>query len=1105
MIFEILCTFANTIIPSTPIKYPMKRSFLAFASAFFLCVSASGQGSITLTTSAEPGTKVKILPNAVSATTPVSIDFGDGTVQKYTVDPNLSDWQRWIEADIKGSTITITGNLTELTMNEAGLTSAKIDGMAKLTKLNLSDNEISEFEFCSIMPVKDLSLSNNKIKNSPSLNATLSLEYVGETLERLNIAHNEGLQCLDLRYLSVLEDLQAYECPDLGSIFICLPEETREFLKYINLSNCSLAHFYPVNLPSLRSLDLSDNLLMTEYDDEPFALGNYPNLRNLTLSRNKGIKSIDVTECPYLEQLYIDGCNFTSVNIGSNPELTVLNIANNKITNVDFANNKNLTSVMIHGNPISELDMDLLPNINTLNISDTKISRIDLMKSYFLKSFKASGTLLEFVDFNGLQAERMTLVDLRNCPNFTHESMAYTVRTLPVARKSYTTNLYLEGSNAEKSDIEFVTGSDMQWVCDITGDGSAEHSPLNITYGDAVKTGEKKTGTLERLYPYSGLSLDYDLEVMHTAGGNFVVAQWKPVWFQSIKDATDGVVLKGVPVCVYTYPEAGKRFKSLTVNGKEIKSPWFVLSENADVKVNFSDELSDITLGVAPGQEMSLRVNTVENNGTVWIDWGTGGRTEYTGQRGYATAGNELIGPRIDGKAGSATVTIYGDLAGLDINGFGDVAEDFGLWDNHVTSIDVTHAPDLKILTTYWNPIESIDLSKNTQLEFLDLSYTAITELDLSNCPNLMSLEAYSSGLEEEGMKPIRSIDLSKLPILQLLNLKGNLMESIDLSHNPYLRWVNLAGNNLTSIDLSANPIIEELNLMNNELTAFDASNLTALRWLDLDKNELTSVDLSKNTELRTLQLSNNYIKDIDLGALKHLQTLYINGNGMNAGEINDIFYRLPVRTEESTDNSDSRPSWNLCIYQALDREANDYEGHDSSIAIDRGWQPSHFGSNAGCTEAYLDLIPALHGSYTVSDAAGNSYVHGSKVEKWLPLTIKAEPEAGYRMHSYRLNDDDAVMDSDSFEMPGIYTKLRVEFAKTSGIEGAEDASTGVRAVRGGIEVSIAGGKSADVAVYSTSGELIVSDSVEGTRNYSLAPGFYIVKAGTCVRTVAVK
>lgn len=1104
MIFEILRIFASEIVSLNSITHLMKRTLLAFGSALLLCVSASGQGTVTLTTAAEPGTKIKFLPNAVSATTPVSIDFGDGIVQKYTVDPKLSDWQRWIEAEIKGSTITISGNVTELTMSDARLTSAKIDGMAKLTKLDLSDNEISDFEFCSIMPVKVLSLDNNKIENSPSYNATLSLEYVGETLERLNIAHNKGLQCLDMRYLSVLEDLQAYECPDLASVFICLPEETREFLKYINLSNCSLAHFYPVNLPSLRSLDLSGNLLMTEYDDEPFSMGNYPNLRNLTLSRNKGIKSVDISECPYLEQLYIDGCNFSSINLSSNPELLVVNIANNKIANVDFSNNKNLSTVLIHGNPITELDMELLPNVNTLNISDTKISRIDLMQAYFLKSFKASGTLLEFVDFNGLQAERMTVVDLRNCPNFTHESMAYTVRTLPVARKSYTTNLFLEGSNAEKADIDFVTGSDMQWVCDITGDGSAEHSPLSITYGDAVKTGEKKTGTLERLYRYSGLSLDYDLEVMHTDGGDFVVAQWKPVWFQTIKDATDGTVLKGVPVCVYTYPEAGKRFKSLSVNGKEIKSPWFILSEDADVKVNFADELSYITLSVAQGQEMSLRVNTVENNGTVWIDWGTGGRSEYTGQRGYVTAGNELVGSRIDGKAAGATVTIYGEIAGLDINGFGDVAADFGLWDNHVTAIDVTHAPDLKILTAYWNPIESIDLSKNTLLEFLDLSYTAVSELDLSNCPNLMSLEAYSSGLEEEGMKALRSVDLSKLPILQLLNLKNNKMESIDLSHNPYLRWVDLCGNSFTTINLSANTIIEELNLMNNKLTALDASMLTALRVLDVDKNELTGIDLSKNTELRTLMLGNNYIKDLDLSMLTHLQTLYINGNGLNAGQINDIFYRLPIRTEETADGS-MRPNWNLCIYQSLDREANDYEGHDSSIAIDRGWQPSHHGSNSGCQEAYLDLLTAIHGSYTVSDAAGNNYVHGSKVEKWLPLTINATPESGYRMHSYRLNDDDAVIGSDSFEMPGVYTKLRVEFAKTSGIDAAENGGISVRAVRGGVEISVADGKAADVAVYSTSGALIASDSIESTRSYSLAPGFYIVKAGSTVRTVAVK
>lgn len=1085
----------------------MKKSLLTLASALLLCGStAIAQGTVTLTTSAEPGTQIRFLPNAVSATSPISIDFGDGVVQKYTVDPKLSDWQRWIDAEIKGSTITITGSLTALKMEEAGLTAAKIDGMSRLTSLDLSENEISDFELCSFMPIEELRLSNNKIKNSPSVNANLTLDFIGETLKRLYLDHNEGLQCLDIRSLQVLEDLQAYECPDFASIFICLPEDKRESIQYINLSNCSLAHFYPVNLPNLRSLDLAGNLLMTEYDDEPFSMGNYPNLRNFTISNNKGVKSVDVTECPYLEQLYVNGCNLTSINVAANPELNTLNIADNKISSLDLSANKQLSVVLIQNNPITELDMDQLPSINTLNISDTKISRIDLMKSYFLKSFKASNTLLEFVDFNGQQAERMTIIDLRNCPNFTHESMAYTVRTLPVARKAYTTNLFLEGSNAEKADIAYATGADMKWICDVTGDGSAEYSPLSITYSGAVKSGEKKRGTLERLYPYSGMSLDYDLEVMHCAGGDFVVAQWEPIWFQSIKDATDGTVLKGVPVCVYTYPQEGKSFRSLTVNGKEIKSPWFILSEDADVKVNFTDALSYISLSVAPDQQLSFRVNTITENGTVWVDWGTGGRTEYPGQRGYTTGGTELVGSRIDGKAAGSTVTIYGELAGLDINGYGDVAADFGLWDNHVEAIDLSHASDLKILTAYWNPIKTIDLSHNPLLEVLDLSYTDITELDLSGCPNLMSLEAYASGYEEEGISPLSSIDLSGLPILQLLNLKNNDLTAIDLSKNPYLRWVNLCGNKFTSLDLSANTIIEELNLMHNKLTALDLSKQTLLTTLDLDDNELTALDLSANKELRSLMASNNRLHELDLSPLSKLQTLYINGNGMDAGEMNDIYYRLPRRQDDGSGSASggiTRPTWNLCVYQAADKEANDYQGHDSSIAEDRGWTPSHVGTNSGCTEAYLDLIAGVRGSYTVTDAAGNIYTHGSKVEKWLPLTIQATPDAGYQFYSYQLNDDEPVLGSTSFEMPGIYTKLRVNFAKTSGLDSAEACGTEIRVIAGGIAVSAA--EATTVAVYTASGALVAAEEVCGSSSISLAPGFYIVKAGPEAKTVAVK
>ena len=98
------------------------------------------------------------------------------------------------------------------------------------------------------------------------------------------------------------------------------------------------------------------------------------------------------------------------------------------------------------------------------------------MNAYYLKDFRASNTNLAFVDFNGQQSNRMTRIDLRNNKKFTPESMTYTLVTLPVSGKAYSTNLWLEGSNAEHSNTAYATSADMQWVCDVTGDNTAVNS-----------------------------------------------------------------------------------------------------------------------------------------------------------------------------------------------------------------------------------------------------------------------------------------------------------------------------------------------------------------------------------------------------------------------------------------------------------------------------------------------------------------------------------------------------------------------------------------------------------------------------------------------------
>lgn len=1081
-----------------------KALFALLAAPMFIGANA---GTIKMTTEAEPGTAVRILLNAKSATAPVSIDWGNGTEVKYTIDPSMPAYNRWIEGNIEGSELTISGNVTEADLAKLSLTAVEIYEMSELTDLSLNDNSISSFQLQSVTPLKHLNLSNNNLINNTTENRTLTLEYAGETLTNLSLGHNPGLLCLDLRNLVALQYLSAPNCETLGSVFICMPEDSRPNLKNIDLRDCDLSHFYPVSLPSLTSLNLSNNVLMSN-DDDPFVLGSYPKLSTLDISGNPGIAELDVTSCTELYDLNISGDNFSAIDLSQSPKLEVFCAANNKIASLDLGNNKELRTLDISGNPIKELDVTMFPNMRNLNISNTQISRVMLMQASYLEYFRAENTLLEFVDFNGQQAERMRIIDLRNNSQMTAETVDYTIMTLPQGREQYNTttpNLLLSGSNAETARTGYATSADMRWICDVNGDSTVTHPVVAVNLVGATDTGENKSGVLDRLYPVFGMQFEYDFDIYETEGGKFLISQWQPEFFQTMKSVSNEAIV-GVPIHIYPYPEDGKRFKSVTVNGKEISSQWFVVDGEADIKVNFSDAESSISFTTVPGNTISMLVNTTTENGTIWIDWGTGVRTEYTGQYKYTTGYAEISGKRIDGTAAeNGKVTIYGDIAALDLESWGEFGIYLGLWDNQVSSIDLSKAPDLKFLNIYYNPVTSIDLSNSTGLEVLDVGYTAITSLDLSNTPNLMWLDSRSDGFgDEDGIKPLTSIDVTKLPILQHIDLKGNDLSSIDFSANPYLMRINLNGNNLSSINLSANPYLETIDLCGNNLTSIDLSKQTELKELALSRNKLTALDLSANTAIAELLVDGNDLHALDLSALSGLRRVYINDNGMTADELNDIYYLLPQREYGEDDEDQNQVKWNLAIIQGTDTKLNDGTRADSSIAVDRGWTPTHLGTNGGSDFAYLDILPTYNGSIKVVDEEGNEYTNGSKAPKYAKLNIIATPKEGYKLDSFSLNGEEPIV-ATSFEMPGIYTKLQAFFASDSAIESADaDAdATEVLATANGVIVTSA---DAVIDIFTIDGRMIVNATkVAGSRSFTLAEGIYVVRANDANGVTAVK
>ncbi len=151
-----------------------------------------------------------------------------------------------------------------------------------------------------------------------------------------------------------------------------------------------------------------------------------------------------------------------------------------------------------------------------------------------------------------------------------------------------------------------------------------------------------------------------------------------------------------------------------------------------------------------------------------------------------------------------------------------------------LTSIDISHNVELKAFYfTSTAVVNNINLENNTKLEKIFIG-SELTSVDLSHQPELKDLTL--SGAE------FSSINLSSNPLLTKLDLSSDNLSNIDLSHNTLLTDLNLSNNNFTQLDLSAQNELTNLNVSNNKLVALDFSNITNLVSLNVRNNSLLSI-----------------------------------------------------------------------------------------------------------------------------------------------------------------------------------------------------------------------------------------------------------------------
>ena len=204
---------------------------------------------------------------------------------------------------------------------------------------------------------------------------------------------------------------------------------------------------------------------------------------------------------------------------------------------------------------------------------------------------------------------------------------------------------------------------------------------------------------------------------------------------------------------------------------------------------------------------------------------------------------------------------------------------DLSLYNNKLSSIDLSKNTALTDLDLSVNNISSIDLSKNTALKELNLNVNNINSIDLSK----------NTALKELNLNNISSIDLSKNTALTSLSLYFDNLSNIDLSKNTSLTYLVLERSKISNIDLSKNTSLRYLVLSDNKISNIDLSKNTSLRYLNLSNN-ISSIDLSKNTALTRLYLNDNNISSIDLSKNTDLTELDLSSNNISSIKLYDNF-----------------------------------------------------------------------------------------------------------------------------------------------------------------------------------------------------------------------
>ena len=869
--------------------------------------SLLAEGVITMTTSKAVGETIKL---RIEANGNFTIEGAQETGQ--------ADEYGQKDYTIEKQTITIRGDVTELSCYSNQLTSLDASKNTSLTSLRCGGNQLTSLDVSGCKALKWIDCS-------------------AEQLTSLNVSGCTALKLLWCGY-SQLTSLDLSGCPSLTEL-----QCEGNKLTTLNMSDCTALTSLYCSSNQLTSLDVSKNTALTELNcsDNQLASLNVSGCSSLTslhCSSNQ-LTSLDVSGCTALTRLYCGGNQLISLDVSKNTALTELSCSSNQLTRLDVSKNTALTELSCSSNQLTHLDVsgctalmklncneNQLTNLNVsgctnltelnfhqnqvtvldvsgctalpkLDCSDSQLSKLNVSGCTSLTELDCSSNQLTRLKVSGCTAltkldcsrNQLTSLDLSNCPQLNYvdcsmnqikgEAMTQLVASLPTCISN----------QGQFGDFIVVSNllAQVENVC---------------SKADVATAREKNWNSLKRvngrdLLPYEGE--DDNLQVGRGVITITTTEAIGEVIMLAIK-ADGGVAIDGVKP--FLQPDGQIAYYTLT-------DQTVVIHGDVTGFGCFSSQLTSLDASKCVSLTAlycsGAYLNRFGHQSSSLISLNVSGCTSLTE---LDCSNNKLTSLNVSGCTALTKLNCRDNqLTSLDLSGCTTLTE-LDCRGNQLTSLDVSSCTILTELDCRGNQLTSLDVSSHATLTKLDCSKNQLTSLNVSGCTALTELSCGANqltSLNVSGCTALTKLDCSdpdfynsKQPgTLTSLNASGcisltklycffNQLTNLDVTGCTALTTLYCFSNQLTSLDVTGCTALTELSCGANQLTSLDLSKNKALTLLYCWDNQLTSLDLSKNNALTSLYCSGNQLTSLNLSGCASLTELHCGGNHLSSLDV---------------------------------------------------------------------------------------------------------------------------------------------------------------------------------------------------------------------------